>query len=352
MLFFQSIFQLFSTDFQLHRLRKKEILGISETNHQIRKKTYLYNTNSFFMFGKKSSKSTIDPEQLELIQNAQKRIKQKKRLYIHFVLFLIGSIFMIVANLIFKVGIDTKPLGIDWFVFPIVIWLFLLAYHFFSVYITNRFMGTEWEQNQLDKLVKKQQKRIEELKLKVEKENPLPSQTSTDAESSPEKKKRELTIIVAAGEDNAIGKDNELIWHLSDDLKRFKALTSGHCIIMGRKTFESFPNPLPNRTHIVITRQERYKVPSGVIVVNSLEDALDAAKNDKQPFIIGGGEIYKQALPYTDKIELTRVHASFDTADAFFPELDLNQWKETAHIYHPKDEKNDHAFSFMTYRKT
>lgn len=303
------------------------------------------------MFGRKSSKSTIDPEQLELIQNAQKRIKQKKRLYIHFVLFLIGSIFMMVAELVLKVGQDFKPLGVNWFVFPVAIWLFLLAYHFFSVHITNRFMGTEWEQNQLDKLVAKQQKRIEALKLKVEKENPLPTQNISPKDTSSEKKKRELTIIAAAGEDNAIGKDNQLIWHLGDDLKRFKRLTSGHCIIMGRKTFESFPKPLPNRTHIVITRQQRYKVPNGIIVVNSLEDALDAAKNDKQPFIIGGGEIYKQALPFTHKIELTRVHASFDNADAFFPELDLSKWQEIDTIYHPEDENNNHAFSFVTYTR-
>ena len=105
-----------------------------------------------------------------------------------------------------------------------------------------------------------------------------------------------LTLIVAVSENNVIGKDNELVWRLKNDLKRFKELTSGHCIIMGRKTFESFPNPLPNRTHIVITRQADYKVPSGVIVVNNMDDALDAARNDQQPFIIGGGEIYKQAF--------------------------------------------------------
>ena len=87
-----------------------------------------------------------------------------------------------------------------------------------------------------------------------------------------------LTIIVAVSENDVIGKDNDLIWHLKNDLKRFKALTSGHCIIMGRKTFESFPKPLPNRTHIVITRQENYKAPEGVIVVNSLEAAIEAGK--------------------------------------------------------------------------
>ncbi|TNM50871.1 dihydrofolate reductase, partial [Streptomyces sp. NP160] len=105
-------------------------------------------------------------------------------------------------------------------------------------------------------------------------------------------------------------------------LKRFKSLTNGHHIIMGRKTFESFPKPLPNRTHIVITRQHDYKVPDGVIVVHNMEDALDAAKRDKQPFIIGGGEIYKQSMGIADKIEITRVHHNFPHADTFFPNID------------------------------
>jgi dihydrofolate reductase len=117
---------------------------------------------------------------------------------------------------------------------------------------------------------------------------------------------------------------------------------------MGRKTFESFPKPLPNRTHIVISRQANYQVPSGVIVVNNLEDAFDAAKSDKQPFVIGGGEIYKQAMAYANKIELTRVHETFD-ADTFFPKIDTAIWKEVSNTNHPKDEKHQHAFSFLTY---
>jgi dihydrofolate reductase len=120
---------------------------------------------------------------------------------------------------------------------------------------------------------------------------------------------------------------------------------------MGRKTFESFPKPLPNRTHIVITRQADYKVPSGVIVVNSLHDALDAAKNEQQPFIIGGGEIYKQAMPLADKLEITRVHSTFDDADTFFPEIDNSEWKEVSRTTHDADEKHAHAFSFITYLK-
>ena len=129
-----------------------------------------------------------------------------------------------------------------------------------------------------------------------------------------------LTMIAAAAENNALGKDGDLVWHLPDDFKRFKKLTTGHHIIMGRKTFESFPKPLPNRTHIVITRNRDY-TKEGCIVVHNLEDALKIAEGDTQPFIIGGGEIYKLALNASEKIELTRVHDTFE-ADAFFPEID------------------------------
>jgi dihydrofolate reductase len=118
---------------------------------------------------------------------------------------------------------------------------------------------------------------------------------------------------------------------------------------MGRKTFESFPKPLPNRIHVVITRQRDYKVPTGVIVVNSLEDALDAAKKDNQPFIIGGGEIYKQSINLVDKLEITRVHSTFNDADTFFPEINTSIWKEVNRRTHDADEKHAHAFSCITY---
>lgn len=155
------------------------------------------------------------------------------------------------------------------------------------------------------------------------------------------------TIIAAVGENNALGKDNDLVWHLPDDFKRFKELTTGHYIIMGRKTFESFPKPLPNRTHVIITRQKDYK-PEGCIVVNSIEKALELAKEDEQPFIIGGGEIYKLGMPFSDKIELTRVHESFE-ADTFFPEINEHEWELSKSVYHPKDEKHKHDFTYLTY---
>ena len=158
-----------------------------------------------------------------------------------------------------------------------------------------------------------------------------------------------LTIIAAAAENNALGKDNDLVWHLPDDFKRFKQLTTGHHIIMGRKTFESFPKPLPNRTHIIITRKEDYKA-EGCIVVHSLEEAINAVTNDEQPFIIGGGEIYKMSINIADKIELTRVHGTFE-ADAFFPEIDTDMYKLIASEYHPKDEKHNYDFTYETYVK-
>lgn len=306
------------------------------------------------MFGKKKIKPAIDQEQLALIKTAEKRIKQKKRLYIHFVLFLIGAVFLILANTVLGIGKNFTIAGLDWFVFAIALWLFLFVYHFITVFVTHSFMGKVWEDEQREALVAKQQKRIEQLKqeyLKEEKEIAKSQAYNEvlDTKKVSEKKTTELTIIVAAGENNAIGKDNDLIWHLSDDLKRFKSLTNGHHIIMGRKTFESFPKPLPNRTHIVITRQSDYKAPDGVIVVNNLNDAIDASKKDKQPFIIGGGEIYKQSMPIVDKIELTRVHSSFENADTYFPEIDNTLWQEVNRKTHDADDKHAHAFSFITY---
>jgi dihydrofolate reductase len=156
-----------------------------------------------------------------------------------------------------------------------------------------------------------------------------------------------ITMIAAAGENDALGKDQNLVWHLPDDFKRFKKLTTGHHIIMGRKTFETFPKPLPNRTHVVITRKENY-LAKDAIVVNSLEEALEIAKSDKEPFIIGGGEIYKLGLKVAGKIELTRVHGTFD-ADTFFPEINQKYWELKAEEFHKKDDKHDYAFTYRTY---
>ena len=157
-----------------------------------------------------------------------------------------------------------------------------------------------------------------------------------------------LTIIAAASENNALGKDNQLLWHLPEDFKRFKTLTSGHYIVMGRKTFESFPKPLPNRTHIIITRQNDYQAPDGCIVVSSLEKAMALCPANEEAFVIGGGEIYQQAINIVDKIDVTRVHTTID-ADTFFPEIDTNIWKLVFEEFHPKDEKHVFDFTFLTY---
>ncbi|PTX44334.1 dihydrofolate reductase [Christiangramia gaetbulicola] len=158
-----------------------------------------------------------------------------------------------------------------------------------------------------------------------------------------------ITMIAAAAENNALGKDNDLVWHLPDDFKRFKRLTSGHHIIMGRKTFESFPKLLPDRTHVIITRKDDYN-PKGTIVVNSLEEAIRVSKLDEQPFIIGGGEIYKMGMDKAERIELTRVHGEFD-ADTYFPEINEEEWKLVDEKFHDKDEKHDYSFTYLTYER-
>ena len=156
-------------------------------------------------------------------------------------------------------------------------------------------------------------------------------------------------MIAAAAENNALGKDNDLVWHLPDDFKRFKRLTSGHHIIMGRKTFESFPKLLPDRTHVIITRKEDYS-PENTIVVHSMEEALKVSKLDDEAFIIGGGEIYKMGMEHADRIELTRVHGEFE-ADTHFPEIDTSEWEIVKDQFHDKDEKHDYSFTYLTYER-
>ena len=159
-------------------------------------------------------------------------------------------------------------------------------------------------------------------------------------------------MIAAAAENNELGKDNDLLWHLPDDFRRFKKLTTGHKIIMGRKTFESFPKPLPNRVHIIITRDKNYTTDfDDCIIVHSLEDALKMVAEDELSFIIGGGEIYKQGKPFSDTIELTRVHARFEDADTFFPEIDSEKWQLVNEEYHDKDQGHSYAFTFLTYER-
>jgi dihydrofolate reductase len=154
-------------------------------------------------------------------------------------------------------------------------------------------------------------------------------------------------MIAAVAENNALGKNNDLLWHLPLDFKRFKEITSGHHIIMGRKTFESFPKPLPNRTHVIITRQKDYKH-EGCIVVENLEKAIAVCPKNEDLFIIGGGQIYTQAIPLADQLDITRVHHSFD-ADVYFPEIDPEIWELTTEIFNPKDEKHLFDYTFQTF---
>jgi dihydrofolate reductase len=158
-----------------------------------------------------------------------------------------------------------------------------------------------------------------------------------------------ISLIVAAAENNAIGKDNQLLWHLPNDLKFFKNTTWGMPVIMGRKTFEAVNKPLPGRFNIVITRQADWKA-EGTIVATDLQDALQKAKetNCNEIFVIGGGEIYKQSMEIADKIYITRVHANFD-ADTFFPEIDESKWQLTHNQDFGVDEKHKYAFSFQTW---
>ena len=164
-----------------------------------------------------------------------------------------------------------------------------------------------------------------------------------------------VSLIVAVSENGVIGKDNDLIWHLPKDIKFFKDTTLYHHVIMGRKNFESIPHkfrPLPNRTNIIITKQVDY-LAKECITVNSIEEALEIARKngDKEPFIIGGGQIYKIALEknLVDKIYLTQVHHSFD-GDTFFSELN-SSWEEVNKIENKADEKHSYNYDFITYKK-
>lgn len=156
-----------------------------------------------------------------------------------------------------------------------------------------------------------------------------------------------IIMIAAVAENNALGKNNELVWHLPNDFKRFKSLTTNHYIIMGRKTFESFPKPLPDRVHVVITHQTDYH-PEGCIVVNSIEKAIAICPENEDSYIIGGGEIYTLGLPHADIIEITRVHHNFD-ADTFFPKFNKNEWVLVESEENFKDEKHLYDYTYETY---
>lgn len=161
-----------------------------------------------------------------------------------------------------------------------------------------------------------------------------------------------LSIIVAVASNNVIGANNKLLWHISEDLKRFKTITTGHKILMGRKTFESLPCILPNRHHIVITRDTNFKVDDErVTVINDINEVIKEYQNsNEEVFVIGGGEIYKQLLPYANKIYLTKVNKVYE-GDTYFPEMDMNLWKETSCIPMSDSGTETINFSFIDLEK-
>ncbi|MBK5286076.1 MAG: dihydrofolate reductase [Bacteroidia bacterium] len=160
-----------------------------------------------------------------------------------------------------------------------------------------------------------------------------------------------ISLIAAVSENNIIGRNNSLPWHLPADMKYFREKTMGHCVIMGRKNYNSIPekfSPLSGRTNIIVTRQNNFSAP-GCIVVHSLQEAIEEAKkkNDNEIFIIGGGDIFKQSIILADKIYLTRIHSVIE-GDVLFPEINLKEWKEEIIEHHNADEKNKFDYSFIT----
>lgn len=155
-------------------------------------------------------------------------------------------------------------------------------------------------------------------------------------------------MIAAISENNAIGKNQQLLCHMPTDMKRFKALTTGHAVIMGRKTFESLPHPLPNRQNIILTTDSE-AVYAGCFVCRSMEAALTLCEPETEVFIIGGAQVYGQAIDWADKMYITRIHHCFDDATTFFPEVNWNQWEEVEREEYPADEKNPYPFTFLTY---
>ncbi|MCE2617164.1 MAG: dihydrofolate reductase [Phocaeicola sp.] len=158
-----------------------------------------------------------------------------------------------------------------------------------------------------------------------------------------------ISIIVAIDKNNAIGKGNDLLYHLPNDLKRFKALTTGNTVVMGRKTFESLPKgALPNRRNIVLSRQKGITFPGAEHYI-SLEEALKHCSEDEKVFIIGGASVYKDALPLADELRLTKIDDAASEADAYFPPIQYKYWEEKSEEKHPADERHTHSYMFVDY---
>ncbi len=161
---------------------------------------------------------------------------------------------------------------------------------------------------------------------------------------------KKISIIVAIAENYAIGKDNDLLWHISEDLKRFKRLTQGHTVVMGKRTYFSLPvRPLPNRTNLVITDVPGEQI-DNCLMAYSIEEAIEKMDSEKENFIIGGGSVYRQFMPYAQKLYITRVHKDFE-ADTFFPEISSKEWRLTESRLIDDDPQNDFSYSFEIYER-
>lgn len=159
-----------------------------------------------------------------------------------------------------------------------------------------------------------------------------------------------VNIIVAVADNGAIGKDNSLLWHIREDLKYFKKVTMGCPVIMGRRTFESIGRPLPGRQNIVVSKSGTHALPEGVLPAGSLEEAVSKAEGDEM-FVIGGGQIYRQALPLADRLYVTEVHVTVQDADTFFPEIDAGQWEEESRTAPQTDAESGIEYEFVVYRR-
>ena len=183
------------------------------------------------MIFRRKNKTTIDDRQIDLVDYARARIRQKKRLYFHFVSFLFTSLIMVILNIGLGYGAQIQPFDFPWVLSAALLWAVFLLLHVFQVYVTRRFMNPAWEKEQIKTLVGLQELRIEKIKRKLDKEASLQANAEWRKEEN-EKPKQRITIIAAAASNDALGKDNKLIWHLSKDLQHFKTLTNGHAVIM------------------------------------------------------------------------------------------------------------------------
>ncbi len=161
----------------------------------------------------------------------------------------------------------------------------------------------------------------------------------------------EISIVAAVADNYAIGKGNKLPWHLPADLKHFRELTTGHAVVMGKRTFESLPNgPLPNRKNVVLTSVMSEGVNEGYFEADSLEDAFYLCEKEEKIFIVGGAAVYRQSLEIADSLYITWVHHEF-SADIYFPEVDFSKWEEVSRQDMPADEKNPYPYSFVHYKR-